>query len=340
MQMMTNYAQGLWGRGGELLSQNRVLLAAAVAFIGAALHLRPVLGVNLFDIGHQFFTLAMSIIIAAVPFLLLGVTLSALVAVFVDEQRLLRWLPKNRWGSHFVISLLGMFLPVCECGNIPLARRLMIKGFSASQAVTFLLAAPIINVVTIWSTWEAFRGDPIVLVSRLVAALVIANFVGILFSLRANQNDFLSDELQAMFVSSRSISLPKLKLFLDTFQQEFWQVFRMLVLGASIAAAIRVFVPDQVLLGLAGNPVVSILVMMLLGLLISICSSVDAFFALSFAGTFNLGAISAFLIFGPMIDVKILSMLKASFRTSTLVLLVTIVGLLAFISGLIVNLLI
>lgn len=321
----------------EVLTSTRLILITVVIVFFVLVNFSSALPAGTVDSLHRFFTLGLSIIVAALPFLLLGVVLSALVSVFIDEQVLLKYLPRNRWLSHILISLLGMLLPVCECGNIPLARRLMLKGFSASQALTFLLAAPIINVVTIWSTWEAFRGDPIVLIARIAGAFIIANFIGILFSYHPNQSELLSQGFQAMFRSRHTPSLPKYKLFLNTVQQEFWLVFRMLVLGAAIAAAIRVFVPDQVIVGLANNPITSILVMMLLGLVISICSSVDAFFALSLASIFNLGAITSFLVFGPMIDLKILSMLKASFSGKTLAMLTMLVALMAFITGLIVN---
>lgn len=290
--------------------------------------------------AQDFITLVLSVILGALPFLVLGVTVSSLVATFINEKALLRILPKNRFGSHIAISLLGMLMPVCECGNIPLARRLMLKGFSASQAITFLLAAPIINVVTIWSTFEAFRGEPLVLISRIVAGFVIANFIGILLSYKSDQTDLLSAGLVTEMRSRFASSQKRIDVFIDTFQREFWLVFRMLVLGAVIAGLIQTLIPRDFIIDIANSQVLSILVMMLLGLIISMCSSVDAFFALSLSSIFNTGAIAAFLVFGPMIDVKILSMLKGSFKLKTLVIITFFVTLGSFITGLIVNLLI
>ncbi len=289
---------------------------------------------------QDFITLVLSVILGALTFLVLGVGVSALVATFIDEKLLLKLLPKNRFGSHIVISLLGMLMPVCECGNIPLARRLMLKGFSASQAITFLLAAPIINVVTIWSTFEAFRTDPIILVGRVIAGFVIANFIGILLSYKPDQTDLLSSSLMMEMRSRGAVVQKKFDVFIDTFQREFWLVFRMLVLGAVIAALIQTLIPRDSIIDIANNQVISILVMMLLGLVISMCSSVDAFFALSLSSIFNVGAITAFLVFGPMIDLKILSMLKGSFKVKTLVIITFFVMMGSFITGLIVNLLV
>lgn len=288
--------------------------------------------------AQDFITLVLSVILGALPFLVLGVAVSALVATFIDEKTLLKLLPKNRFGSHIVISLLGMLMPVCECGNIPLARRLMLKGFSASQAITFLLAAPIINIVTIWSTFEAFRGEPIILISRVVAGFVIANFIGILLSYKPDQTDLLSSGFMMEMRSRNLVSQKKVDILIDTFQREFWLVFRMLVLGAVVAGLIQTIIPRDYLIGIANSQVLSILIMMLLGLIISMCSSVDAFFALSLSSIFNTGAIAAFLTFGPMIDLKILSMLKGSFKLKTLVIITFFVTMGSFITGLIINL--
>lgn len=289
--------------------------------------------------AQDFVTLVLSVILGALPFLVLGVSVSALVATYINEKTLLKLLPKNRFGSHIVISLLGMLMPVCECGNIPLARRLMLKGFSASQAITFLLAAPIINVVTIWSTFEAFRTEPAILVSRVVAGFIIANFIGILLSYKPDQTDLLSGEFMVEMRSRGGVTQKKVDILIDTFQREFWLVFRMLVLGAVVAGLIQTLIPRDFIIGIANSQVLSILVMMILGLIISMCSSVDAFFALSLSSIFNTGAIAAFLIFGPMIDVKILSMLKGSFKLKTLAIITFFVTMGSFITGLIINLL-
>lgn len=290
--------------------------------------------------AQDFITLVLSVILGALPFLVLGVGVSALVATYVDEKLLLRWLPKNRFGSHIAISLLGMLMPVCECGNIPLARRLMLKGFSASQAITFLLAAPIINIVTIWSTFEAFRTEPVILIGRVVAGFIIANFIGILLSYKPDQTDLLSAGLMMEMRSRGGTTQKKIDVLIDTFQREFWLVFRMLVLGAVIAGLIQTIIPRDSIIAIANSQVLSILIMMFLGVVISMCSSVDAFFALSLSSIFNSGAITAFLVFGPMIDVKILSMLKGSFKVKTLVIITFFAAIGSFITGLIINLLI
>ncbi len=287
----------------------------------------------------DFITLTMSVVLGALPFVVLGVAISVIVGLYVNEQFLLKILPRNRFLSHVTISLLGMMMPVCECGNIPVGRRLLLKGFSVSQTFSFLLAAPVINLVTIWSTAEAFGYEPLIIVARILGAFVIANFVGILLSYKANQNEFLTE---SFMLEMRTRQLPiknKLHAGLDIFQKEFISVMKLLILGAFIVAAIRTFVPQAAIEGIGANPIMSVVAMMALAFILSVCSSIDAFLALSLAGTFTNGAIVAFLIFGPMIDIKILSMLRSSFTPKLLITVSGLVALFSLVIGLLVNVL-
>jgi uncharacterized membrane protein YraQ (UPF0718 family) len=105
---------------------------------------------------QNFITLFLGIVIESLPFVVLGVIVSVLVALFVSEDVILKLLPKNRYASHIFFALVGIFIPVCQCGNIPVARRFVMKGLSSSQAITFLLAAPVVNPITILTTYFAF----------------------------------------------------------------------------------------------------------------------------------------------------------------------------------------
>lgn len=286
----------------------------------------------------DFITLTLSVVLGALPFVILGVAISVIVALFINEKLLLRITPRNRFLSHITISLLGMLMPVCECGNIPVARRLLLKGFTVSQTFSFLLAAPVINVVTIWATMEAFGYEPTLVLARVLGAFIIANLVGILLSYKSNQNEFLTDSfIQEM----RSRQLPvknKLHVGVEIFQKEFIAVMKLLVFGAFVVATIRTFLPQSAVEAIGSNPIMSVIAMMILAFIISVCSSIDAFLALSLAGTFTNGALIAFLIFGPMIDIKILSMLRASFKPRLLITVSSLVALCALCIGLFVNL--
>ena len=109
---------------------------------------------------NNAFTLFLSLLVEAMPFLLLGVLFSGLLLLWVDERQLVARLPKNPLLGALIGSLVGFLFPVCECGNVPVARRLLMQGVPAPVAIGFLLAAPTINPIVIWATWTAFRDQP------------------------------------------------------------------------------------------------------------------------------------------------------------------------------------
>ena len=77
---------------------------------------------------NSSFTLFLSLLVEAMPFLLLGVIFSGILQWFIDERKLITYLPKNPLLGAFVGSLIGFLFPVCECGNVPVTRRLLIQG--------------------------------------------------------------------------------------------------------------------------------------------------------------------------------------------------------------------
>jgi uncharacterized membrane protein YraQ (UPF0718 family) len=229
-------------------------------------------------------------------------------------------------------------MPVCECGNIPVARSMVMKGFSVSQAFTFLLAAPIINPVTILTTFVAFQDSTIVGI-RVLAAFVIANFIGFIINLKKDQNEFLTKEFydEVCEIHDHTHNENKLKQGLEIFSKEFFIVLQALVIGAIIAAASQSFIPREIIIAIGSNPILSILAMILLSFVISICSSVDAFFAMSYQSSFTLGSLLSFLVFGPMVDIKILTLMSTSFKPKLLVIVVSFVTLFSILVGLLIN---
>lgn len=324
-------------------------------------------------------TLFLSLLVEAIPFLLLGVLFSGLLLLFVDERKLVALLPKHPLLGAFVGSCVGFLFPVCECGNVPVARRLLMQGAPAPVAIGFLLAAPTINPIVFWATWTAFRDQPEVLFMRIGFSLAIATIIGWVFSAQADLGPILQPnlaknllqrqeersrrqstllqpgtyflgqskiplpidpvEMQASLLAMTSKPLPqRLRLLLDNTMQELRELGGVLVLGSAIAACLQVFVPRDVILGLGQGPVTSILAMMLLAAVVSICSTVDSFFALSFASTFTTGSLVAFLVFGPMIDLKAIGLMWSIFRPRAIFYLFALAAQLTLLFTLFVNL--
>lgn len=302
------------------------------------------------------FTLFLSLIVEAFPFLLMGVILSSLLLLFINEAKLIQIAPKNPVLGALMGSLIGFLFPVCECGNVPVARRLLLERVPVSVAIGFLLAAPTINPIVIWSTWIAFRDQPEIIGLRVLFSLIVAVVISCIFSVQKDVKVLLQPGLgrQLQYIAPKrgrgtikeetsllqsgtfllnasgqpipfeSISQTNPALnpaknlrwqaFLNNLTQELRELGGILILGSAIAAGIQVFTPRELILGLGQSPVSSILVMMTLGGLISICSTVDAFFALSFSATFTTSSLLAFLVFGPMIDLKSVGLLLSVFK--------------------------
>ena len=290
------------------------------------------------DVAQDLLTLSTSVIIESLPFIVLGIALSILVQVWIPEAWLLRILPRNQWGRRAVISLFGMFLPVCECGNVPLARGLVRRGFTIPESMVFLVAAPILNPVTILTTHAAFGFDDGILVARLLGGFLIANVLGWLFSLHPEPESLLTGRFaEECRIDDGHRHGTRAEQSVDLFVRESSILMPALVIGALVAGGIQVAVPRDVLVALGSDPLLSVLAMMALAFVISVCSNVDAFFILPFASTFLPGSIVAFLVFGPIIDIKMLALMRTTYSTRTLLRVTLVVGLLSAVLGLVVN---
>jgi len=336
---------------------------------------------------NNVLTLFFSLLVEAMPFLLLGVLLSSALLLFVDERKLIAAVPRNPLLAAFVGSLIGFVFPVCECGNVPVARRLMVQGAPISMSIGFLLAAPTVNPIVFWATWTAFRDQPEIVFMRVGFSLLIATIIGWVFSTQKDLRPLLqpaiarsmpvprsrsrrkkkheesvSDLLQsgtfilgqsgklqldgdpletAALMANPVLSKPisvRLQMMLDNVILELRELGGILVIGSAIAAIVQVSIPRDVVLNLGQNNVTSILAMLLLACVISICSTVDAFFALSFASIFTSGSLLAFLIFGPMIDLKNIALLWSVFKGRAIFYLFALAALLTFLVAFLVNL--
>ena len=352
-----------------------LLLGVGFALAGAfLLWLKTVetdgLGLSLPSELQDFTTLALSIVVEALPFVILGALVSVIVRLFAPTERILRLLPKRPLLRRLSISLFGTFMPVCECGNVPVARGLVIRGLSVAESTTFLLAAPIINPVTLLATSQAFPLDPSIVWIRMAGGLLIANLVGGLIALYKDQMELVSKGFYNTLCqvgTANELHLhehhhehhdhaqhhehhhdhdhnhasnrwwDRWQEGIVIFRDEVSLMLKVLCLGALIAGATQVFVPRDVLTSLGSDPFLSILAMITLAFIISICANVDAFFALAYSNTFTVGSIVAFLVFGPMIDIKMLTMMRTTYKVRLLAVITLLVTLTSILIGLVVN---
>ncbi len=279
---------------------------------------------NVADTLTVFSTRFLGIFIEAVPFLLLGTLTSGLIEAFLSQDDLVRVIPRHPLLASLSGGLLGFVFPVCECGVVPVVRRLYRKGLPVPVGITFLLASPVINPIVIASTYTAFHQRALEIVYlRIAVAFVVAVSVGLIFSFQPRPERLLRDGHPAMTLVPVSPSLaapprrgllPGLRYALALAADEFFDMGRYLVIGSLLAASVRIFISQNELETLATNPVNSVLVMQALAFILSICSTTDAFVSLGFANTFTLGSILGFLTFGPMVDLKSTLMFLGVFR--------------------------
>lgn len=291
-----------------------------------------------------FATIFLGIFIEAVPFLLLGTLASGLVEVFVNREALARRIPRGALGGAVAGSLMGFLFPVCECGVVPLVRRLFRKGLPLPVGVAFLLAAPVINPIVLVSTATAFGWGPM-LAWRFGLTFVIAVLTGLVFAVERQPARLLRPAAFAPIAGASSAAAgarPGLRTgfnrALVIAGDEFFEMGRYLVAGSMLAALMQTFVPQATLLRLGSTPLLSVLVMVALAVVLSICSTVDSFVALAFAGSFTPGAVLAFLVFGPMVDIKSTLMFLGVFRRRTVLYLVLLPLMMTLVAATAINL--
>jgi hypothetical protein len=288
--------------------------------------------------GQTFVTIFLGIFIEAVSFLLLGSLVSGFIAVFVSQDALHRFLPRQPALATLAGVGMGLLFPVCECGVVPVTRRLFEKGLPVSVGITFLLSAPVINPIVIFSTYTAFGFGPL-LWGRIVFTIVVAVVVGLVFMLAKPVDVLLPSvctlqDAGAAPQGAHTLPLPRRLLQAITLAgDDFLDMVRYLIVGSLLAAAMQTLVPQSLLLVVGQGPVISVLVMQMLAFVLSVCSTVDAFLALAFSGAFTTGSILAFLVFGPMVDIKSSIMFLSVFQKRIVVYLIVLPFLLSLLIG-------
>lgn len=285
----------------------------------------------------QLNTIFLSMVMEAIPFILLGVIVSGLIQTFVTERWIAKVMPGNRFLSTLVGCGVGVFFPACECGIVPITRRLLGKGVPLHAGIAFMLTGPIINPIVLFATFIAFGNSWQMAFIRAGSAVVVAFVVSIVISylfprlpFRASHANGMQEAAAAIEPAAAPAAKPPLRAQLLGVMthsiEEFFSVGKYLVLGALIAAAMQTYIPTASLIHLGSNAVTSSLVMIGMAFVMSLCSEADAFIAASFRGSFSVGAISAFLVFGPMIDIKNTLMLLGVFKGKFVVTLIALVA--------------
>lgn len=299
---------------------------------------------------NNFTTIFFSIILEGIPFIILGSFISSLIQVFVSEERLARLIPRNKLLGTFIAAFIGLLFPVCECAIVPIVKRLIKKGLPLNMAVTFMLAVPIINPIVLASTYYAFLGKPYMVFLRagfgVASAMIIGYLVSILQTNNPLKNNINHDE-QECSCGHHSHSHGhhhhhehlhehddgKWSEIIGHTNSEVYDVGKLFIIGAFLAAALQTFIPRQLILSIGSGNLSSIIVMMTLAFVLSICSETDAFIARTFLNQFTVGSIIGFLILGPMIDIKNTIMLSGNFKLGFVIKLIFLIICICFLAA-------
>jgi len=316
------------------------LLAAGCLIMLALIVMNRDLPAALFQpAGLQSFKiLFISIILEALPFILLGVLFSALLQVFVTDELIKKLTPRHPVAGVLFGALLGLMFPLCECGMIPVVRRLIRKGMPAYIGIVYLLAGPIVNPIVYASTFTAFRTTPEMAYARMGLAFSVAVAVGFLLYKFMRTSPLKPSQPFAVIhhnhhhhqahthgsSSGRRSMLQTASSTLRHASDEFFDMGKYLIFGAFLTAAIQTAVDRSTMAAFADQPAFAYLFMMILAFILSICSNSDAFIASSFNGMFDFGPLLAFLVFGPMIDLKNTLMLLSTFRLKIVLALIAL----------------
>lgn len=305
------------------------------------------------DIAIYFTT----IMLEAIPFLLLGALISAIIEEFVSEERISKMIPKNRVLGSLVGIFLGLFIPACDCAVIPIAMRLKKKKVPTNVIVSFMLASPIISPVVLLSTFFAFGETekmllfglemPKLFVYRTIFGILVALVVGIILDIVC-KDSVLKEEGSAISHEhhhhhhhehihtcnhhhegcscstheKETGPIGRIKNIINIMYGDFMGIISYMAVGAILAATMQILLPISNIGGIVQNKYISTFIMMLLAFALSLCSTSDAFIARTFMNSLSKNSILAFILLGPMIDIKNTIVLNKSFNKKFVIVLI------------------
>ncbi|TCC50658.1 permease [Kribbella capetownensis] len=304
----TEVAEKPDGTAKESTGSSVAFTATLILLVGTALFGRR-LFTGWFTAGgiRTWATMFVGVTIQAMPFLVLGVLLSAALTAFVPASFFAKALPRHPALAVPVASASGVVLPGCECASVPVSAALMSRGVTPAAAIAFLLSAPAINPVVLTSTAVAFPGKPQVVIARAVTSLAVSMVLGWLWLLTGKGGSWFK-----MPKNRHAHDAGKFDVFRSAMLHDFLHAGGFLVIGAAAAATLNVVVPRTWLDHVAGNLLLSVVILGLLAVLLAICSEADAFVAASLS-QFSLTARLAFMVVGPIVDVKLIALQAGTF---------------------------
>jgi len=311
-----------------------------------------------------------SIVLEAIPFMMIGSLVGGFIEAFVSRERLASILPRKGWFTVCIAAGAGIVFPVCECAVVPVVRRLIGKGLPFSAAIAYLLGGPIVNPIVAASTALAYAFDWRIVILRLCLGYGIAVLIAMLMGKFFASAEAIKDNSRVLdknasacgchdhpleqtcntgyatshhfpIISKQdNVSLmcdcgcsqttaaswaEKSTSAVNHAMDDFLAVGHYLIIGAFIAALAQTYIDRSSFLDLSEIPFLSVILMMALAILLNLCSEADAFIAASFQGLLSVPAQMAFMLTGPMFDLKLLLMYQNIFKRRTIFVLSSLI---------------
>lgn len=270
----------------------------------------------------------LSIVMQAIPFIMLGAFVSSVMQVYVSTQWIENRMSSNRLGSYFVAAGAGAFFPICDCGMVPIVSGLLRKNVSFPQTMTFWIASSAVNPVVIISTLYAFPDQPSLVILRIVIGVCMGILIGMALQwLRVDVNKAVlhkgptysaSVEMRQLDVSTKRGK--RIAVWLGA-RTEFFRVISYVIFGAAISSITQSVLPVAMKGWMQDNLVLQTFLMLIAAIVMSTCSTSNAFIGRSFVGSISLLPILGYIVAGPVLDFKNMMMLSAVIRNKYLLLI-------------------
>ncbi|MGM9933738.1 permease [uncultured Clostridium sp.] len=297
-----------------------VFIAGAFILVSAYVYKVYNIDFSIHEIG-DFATIFTSIILDAFPFIIIGSFVSAFIQIFVSQDIIERFIPRSTALGYIAAGLIGLIFPVCECAIVPITRRLISKGVPVGLGVTFMLSVPIVNPVVIMSTYYAFYDVKSMVFVRTIGGFACAVIIGMIMEALCREDmNIISGNADFESMCNCGCSMPmeegksKIISLIEHTNRELLEIARYLILGAFLSGIFQVVASHKGFEYISENKVLVIVFMMFLGFALSLCSEADAFVGKTFYSTYSFSSIAAFLLIGPMLDLKNLMMLSGGFK--------------------------
>ncbi|CQR25530.1 permease [Streptococcus varani] len=279
----------------------------------------------------QMGAIFLSIMIEALPFVLIGSIISGFIEVYISPDRVHVFLPKNKILRILFGTFIGFLFPSCECGIVPIVHRFLEKQVPSYTAIPFMATAPVINPIVLFATYTAFGNSIRFALFRALGSVLVALVLGIFWGFISSGPILKSqphgNEHHHHHELNNQDGWKKVGAALVQSVDEFFDTGRYLVFGCFIASLVQVYVPTYILTRISHNSFTAILLMMLLAFLLSLCSEADAFIGSSLLSSFGFAPVMAFLVIGPMIDMKNLLMMKHHFTNKFILQFISLITL-------------